>query len=49
MKLHAVAVFLLHSLCGGKQLVHTLFAHDATHKKKPYRPLLRVGLIGIIF
>ena len=48
MELHVVAKFLLHSLCGGEQLVHTLFVHNATHKEKPYRPLLRVSLIWII-
>ena len=49
VKLHTVAIRLLHPPCGGKQLVHALFVHDAPDKEEAHHPLLRVGLTGIIF
>ena len=36
VELRAIAVFLLHSLCGDKQLVHAFFVHNAAHKEKPH-------------
>ena len=48
MEFYAVSEFLLHPLCGGKQLVHALFMHDAAHKQEANRPRLRVGLVRIV-
>ena len=48
MKLYLLTVLLLHPFGGGEQLVHALFMHHAPYKEEAHRPLLRVGLAGVV-